>query len=782
MKLVHQMKAPYKSMHRLALATKAACSASILASVAIGTSVYAQDTLEEVLVTAQFREASLQSTPIAITAVTGDQIENKAMNSVVDIAATAPNVNIQAGSNAYGSGATVYIRGVGQYDTNFAFEPGVGVYVDDVYHGVIAGSIFDLLDLDRVEILRGPQGTLAGRNSIGGAMKLYSRKAEGSGNGYVSVTGGNFDRLDMRGAYDVALNDQLNMRVSGFSKSRDGHVTRLDFACAHPTQAGTLPNNRASLDDCKIGTLGAIDSKGGRVVFDWQPSEDVNVMLSAMMIRDDSEAAGAEQTFADQSAFPPFLQTPPYQGVTYDSRFVTTGTYTNYADFTNPRTGYTMNPEASTHMDAYSARVVWDISDNLQLTSITAYTDMETNWSGDNDGSPMLIGLTSNFSPYEQTTQELRLSGIMTDANIDWTIGGFWFDSSGRVAANVQNLGFLQNDPVDSESSAYFAHAVWGVTDALNITAGVRRTEDDKSYKEFVRVLPNGTVAPPPFGLIHGLDGSFSGSQTDWRLGADYTFNDNVMGYVNLSTGYKGGGINPRPFVASQVVPFKPETVDAREIGVKADLLDNTLRINAAYFMNDYTDIILIDANGFPGAPGDPDYFFLSAAPFNAGDADISGLEVEVVYEPGNGFSLTGSWSTLDFEYQTLDTNATASGIGKNSIAPFTPENKYSLQLAYEFNTSSGAKVRPQLYMNYMDSVYTDPVNSPRNKLEDYRLVNANISYETSDGSWEFIAGVTNLSDEHYNTNAFDLSTINGTVQTNVGRPREYFVTARRSF
>ncbi len=740
-----------------------------------------QGGLEVVVVTAQFREEDVQDTPISITAVTGAEIDNKALNSMVDIAATAPNVNMTVGSGAYGSGAAVYIRGIGQYDTNFAFEPGVGIYVDDVYHGVIAGAVFDLLDLDRVEILRGPQGTLAGRNSIGGAVKLFSRQPEGGGEGYLSVTGGDFDRIDLRGAYDIGLTDNLNMRVSGFSKKRDGHVDRLDFACDQPALAGSLPNNRNSLDDCVIGTMGRIESSGARAVLGWEPSDNVDITITGMLIQDDSEGAGAEQTFADQSALFPFQRLPPYEGVTYSPIFVTTGRYANYANYTETTTGLTMEPLAATEMKGFSGRVVWDISDTLQLTTITAYTDMESEWTLDNDGSPLSVSLTRNISPYEQFTQELRINGTMENADIDWTIGAFYFDSSGDVAANVVNLGFLQDDPVESESTAVFAHAVWSATESLNLTTGVRYTEDEKTY-DFTRVLPSGAVAPPPFGLIHGASGSFAGDQTDWRLGVDYLFTDEVMGYFTASTGYKGGGINPRPFVASQVVPFEPETVDAFEIGLKSDLLDNVLRLNVAAFVNEYQDIILIDANGFPGAPGDPGYFFLSAAPFNAGDADITGYEAELFLEPGNGFSLSASYGYLDFEYKKLDPNATASGIGPGFIAPFTPEGKYSLQASYEFALESGGSITPQIYANYVDSVFTDPVNSSTNFLEDYTVVNANITYRTANGDWELVAGVTNLGDEHFYTNAFDIAGINGTTQSVVARPREWFLTARHNF
>src|SRR5689334_9803719 len=178
----------------------------------------AEDGLREVVVTAQFRAQSLQDTPLSITAVDAHDIESRNLSSVTDVASAAPNVNMRPGGSAQGAAAQVFIRGVGQYDSSFAYEPGVGMYVDDVYHGTLLGSMFELLDLERVEILRGPQGTLAGKNSIGGAIKLYSKKPTGSGGGYLDVAYGSFDRVDIKGSADLSIvPGTLSARLSGVS-------------------------------------------------------------------------------------------------------------------------------------------------------------------------------------------------------------------------------------------------------------------------------------------------------------------------------------------------------------------------------------------------------------------------------------------------------------------------------------------------------------------------------------------------------------------------------------
>jgi len=731
---------------------------------------------QDIIVTAQFRAQRLQDTPIAITAMTGEAIENKALNSVVDVAGAAPNVNIAQGSSAYGGGVAVYIRGIGQYDTSFALEPGVGMYVDDVYHGVLVGSMFDLLDLDRVEVLRGPQGTLAGKNSIGGAIKLYSRRPEGTGEGYLQATLGTYDRIELRGAYDYRLADNLFMRVSGFSKRRDGHVKLLDFACDQPALAGDLPNGAGS-SDCQTGTLGGVKAWGLRGALRWLPADNLEINLIGAIVRDDSEPPGAEQIRANNPSNIEF-------GIPYDSRFQPNRARINYSTFSNADGSWHATPQASTHSESVSGQIDWTLGDALKITSITAYEHLYSVWNFDGDGSPFGIALTQNSSPYHQFTQELRLNGATSDNVVQWTLGGFYFKSKGYVEARVFSapiLNFVQNDPVTNRSVAAYAQLIVHPVPAMSVSAGIRYTDDKKTY-EFSRLDPTTHEPAPIVGVLTGTTGLYKGDSVDYRLAVDYRFSDAFMSYASFSTGYKGGGINPRPYIPVQVVPFGSERVDAYEIGFKSDLMDRALRLNVSAFLNKYKDIILIDANGFPGAPGDPDYFPLSAVPFNAGNADIKGIEVETVLRPVTGLEISGSVSYLDFEYKKLDANATASGIGPGYVPPFTPEWKWAISASYEYRFASGATLTPQIGFNYISHVYTDPVNAPTNFLAGYTVGDANLTYRTADRDWEMVVGVTNITDKHYYTNAFDIYSVNGTVSGIVSRPREYYLTLRRNF
>src|SRR5882724_3405984 len=221
--------------------------------------------LEEIVVTAQFREQGLQSTPVAITAVTGAQLEQKSLSTVTDLNALAPNLTATKGTNTNGPSAQLFIRGVGQSDGHPGLEPGVGLYVDDVYRGLLLGSDLDLTDIDRVEVLRGPQGTLAGKNSLGGSLKLFSKKPSDQTDGYVSATYGKFNRVELRAGGNFTLvPGTLYARVSGASKQVDGYMERLDYACLHP---GSSPvNTQVPVQTgCRLGTEGGEDVNAVRV-------------------------------------------------------------------------------------------------------------------------------------------------------------------------------------------------------------------------------------------------------------------------------------------------------------------------------------------------------------------------------------------------------------------------------------------------------------------------------------------------------------------------------------
>ncbi len=247
------------------------------------------DSLDEIVVTAQFRQQSIQDTPLSITAVNAEMLEARNQTTIVDVANEAPNVVLKPAPAPYGPSLQAFIRGVGQSDFSYALEPGVGLYVDDVYYSTLTGSILDLLDLERLEVLRGPQGTLAGQNSIGGAIKLYTKKPKGDDTAAIQATYGSFHRTDVRASGDVTLaKDVLFGRIAGVSHHVDGYVTRYDYGCTHPGSG--VPSTTSSVD-CKLGSEGGKAYDAIRGSLRWLPADKLEVNLAADYTNDNSEAS-----------------------------------------------------------------------------------------------------------------------------------------------------------------------------------------------------------------------------------------------------------------------------------------------------------------------------------------------------------------------------------------------------------------------------------------------------------------------------------------------------------
>ncbi len=474
--------------------------------------------IEEVVITAQFREQNLQQTPIAITAVTAEMLEMRSQNNLAEIASQAPNVTLRPLGGSFGPAMGASIRGIGQFDFNPAMEPGVGVYVDDVYYASLTGATFELLDLERVEILRGPQGTLAGKNAIGGSVRLVSKKPTGGDTGTVSATYGTRNRMDLRASGDFSLiEDTLFMRVSGISRAQDGYVTRLDFACANPNSTPKLPT-LVSGRSCVLGHQGGKSYEGLRAQLRYIASENVEITVIGDRVHDDSE--GPPVTLLYTSDPGPATR---INGVPYDNRFIPANRYVSYATFNitgGVVPGYgPIQGEDRSKYDGWglSAHVDWKINDWLNFKSITGKREFKTYWAGDPDVSPLPLIVSVEHLNHEQFSQEVRLSGQGWDKKLDFTVGAFYSDQTttyeNRVSfpfIGLAGYDFVGDDPVDSQTKAAFLHTEWHLTDALNLTAGLRYTKDEKTYN-YTRLNPDGTTGNPAVGSLNGQSGTYSG-------------------------------------------------------------------------------------------------------------------------------------------------------------------------------------------------------------------------------------------------------------------------------
>jgi len=794
-----------------------AATAALAASPAFGQTADAGKTAEvgkaadaaqvsEVVVTSQFREQRLQDTPLAVTAVSGAQLEARGQASVIDISNQAPNVTLRPATAIFGPSIQAFIRGVGQYDSSYAFEPGVGLYIDDVYFPTLTGSIVDLVDLDRVEVLRGPQGTLSGQNSVGGSIKIFSKKPTGSGGGFVQATYGRFNRMETRGAMDIALvPDKLFARITASGMSKDGYVTRYDYACTHP--GTTVPSFQGANANCKLGTLGGKSYAAGRAALRWIASDRVEVNMTADYSRDTSEAAPTTLLFVgNQAGVPgvpnassafqiggvalgnatgsPFITSSPYGAYAQDS--FSRSPYVSYATFTSaaPRDGtapYSIGSRNAIEGYGASGHIDYRFSDNLSLKSITSARHYVTRYAFD-EGTPIDTALIDNYDKLSQFSQEVRLSGEIADA-VNFTVGGFYFRYNGqtRQRVNIPQLQFVENDFFKQRTKAAFANVDWEVAPGLNLIGGVRYTDASKTVTYGREGIPGsifGGQPDPRVASLNGVVGKFAGDHWDYRGVVQYRWSPTVMTYAQLSTGFTIGGVNPRAFFPAQALPFGPEKLMAYEVGLKTDLFDRRVRLNLSSFYNKYKDILVVVSTcPLPGAPPAP-----CALPVNAGEANVKGAEAETTIRLAPGLTLEGSLAYLDFEYTSLSAAAISSGVKLNMRGPSTPKWQYSTSLQYDHEMESGAHLIPRLDLAHTAAFFQQASNSPFNRVPGRTLLNALVTWRAPGEDWSVVLAATNLTNKLYYNSVFDNRGSNNTVVGNPGAPREWSVTVKRSF
>jgi iron complex outermembrane recepter protein len=857
---------------------KDALSVGFLAlSTAIAVPAFAQNTppadntasdeaAPDIVVTAQFRETRLQDTPLAITAVNAALLESRAQTSITQVAAQAPNVTLRPQPQNGGSGLIAFIRGVGQTDFNYALDPGVGVYIDDVYIPTLSSSLLDLMDLDRIEILRGPQGTLAGKNSIGGAIKLFAQKPDGSGTGSLQVGYGSFNKLEVRGTADFAIAKNLFMRVSGVAKSSRGYVDVVDYGLSHPT-SNVLPTNTRGAYP-KVGTQGGQSYVAGRAALRWEPTDSVEVNLSGDFTSDHSEPAPTVLLAAGQpvsATNPVFNPAKPYAAtnanggawlvgkngaaVPIDCKFVPYGkfgcdnanfgsmgldprfvTYSNFLDGMTPTSQAPYKPYAALQNQDFvgwgvHGNVTIKLNDSMQLVWISSWREYESRWGQDQDATPVPEAQLDNQMNHRAWSQELRLNGSLGDKMLEYTLGGFYFDQNGRYTARVDlnyaGIDFVHGpDTTPSTSKALFANGVFHATDAFSISGGIRYTKDKKVYTYF-RSNPDGSIpfvtkpsnlgptAPPAceffiagtgtFGPtsigntpnclltgLYNLSDTFEGERWDWRIAADYRFSEALMMYASVSTGYKGGGVNPRPFFGpsagsctapgyvapapcNQLGSFRPETLTTYEVGFKSDFLDRKVRLNGALFFNKYNDIIL-QLSACPSSP--------CLKPVNVGAADVKGFELETTIKPVAGLTLDGSLSYIDFKY----TNVGTSGIPITATTPFTPKWTNSFGIQYDIHAGDAGVVGLRFDGSYQSDIYTDSSNSHWSRIKPQFLGNARVTFTSKDKDWRVALEVQNVFDHYYYLTKSDVTSSLG-LQTGVpGLPRTWAVSVKRNF
>ncbi|MDC0598530.1 TonB-dependent receptor [Gammaproteobacteria bacterium] len=771
-----------------------------------------ESAIEEIVVSARFREENLQDTPLAITAVSGDALEMRGLTDVTQLDDFSPNTVIAPLGAGWGSTAAAFIRGIGLGDNSLSFEPGVPIYIDDVYYGRPQGAILDLLDLERVEILRGPQGTLFGRNAIGGAVRLVSKKPRGEETGSFEVITGTDDRLDLRGSFDTTLiEDTLFARFSASSKQRDGYFDILDFECVNG--AGSLGaggpgapafgfNNGIALgselgstetraSDCVVDTLGNDNVQSGRAAFSWLASDSLEVNFNYDITHMRQKGPADNYTimngdFVLWDIWNNTVSEPVFgAGIRWDDRFLTDSDFTGYHRYADPLTNRRWENVNDLDHSGYSAVVEWDIADNLHLKSVTAGRDLVNTYGRDSDGSPLPINHTWDTAKHEQFTQEFQLTGLSLNESLDWAVGAFWYNATDSNA----NIGTLAPGPIssldgfdkqDSENWAVFAHGTYAIDERLNVTAGIRYTDDRKEASIYRFDFLSNTVTIPNAEVVVEAD------QWSPKLGVDYRWNDDLMTYFQWSTGFRGGGFVPRPQNAFQVQSFDVEELESYEVGVKADLLDGMMRTNLAVFVSEYTDQQAPDQRCAPCDPADggPVPFFATG---NAGTADIWGIELEVQAQPTDNLSIEAALG-----YQRYHRHPTAAQIAAGAFcerdsrgdlctAPRMPERTLSLGVEYLIPLNNGSALTLRGDAKYQSEINfnTDPDFGFQ---EGYTLVNAKLVWMSPDETWQAALFGENLTDKTYYHGKLSLVGNLGREQGNPARLRQWGFSLKRQF
>jgi iron complex outermembrane receptor protein len=822
--------------------------------------------LQEVTVTAQFRSQNLQNTPLAITAITAEALAERGQTNLAQVTADVPSTSLIPSTTAFGPSMSAFIRGVGQYDLDPALEPGVGIYIDDVYFGTITGSLLDLMDLDRVEVLRGPQGTLAGMNSIGGAVKLFSKLPQATNATHFDLLLGSRNRVELRASSNFALADNLFIRLAGVGNHQDGYEHIIDFGCANPSFVATaftatgptgLPTNPVTgtysvapgfvtqANNCQTGTEGGTGYAGARVSVLWV----VNDRLDALFIGDltNENRENPAETLLYAGPAPKVVngvliqQSPGIDNITipttsgaglpYDEtrvpQIIPKNPFTTYATYcmpaiTNPITipglGSNANEPAYCGQNrttlvswGWQSTINWNITDTLSAKNILAQRAYTSSWFEDNDVSPWPVGLGGDNLSHRQLSEEFRLSGTNLGQLLDWTAGAFYFNEK-SVYSTHQDLwyaldtvapgllNFIQDDPIVAHDRAGYLQTVWHFLPRLDVTIGGRFTSQDKDYT-YVRVNPQGgtggsaTLVAP----LNGYTGHYAANRWDYRANLAYHLTDELMAYGQVSTGFKGGGVNPRPFYVQQAIHFNPETLQSFELGIKSTWLDNHLRVNADGYFSQYRDIQLALLNcGFVPSIG-PMFGSPCALPYNAGDAHVAGAELDSQLRYG-GFALDATFSYLAFNYVHLNYQpypilptcpqtppglmCSVTGVQYGMVTPFTPKLQGSAGVQYTYNLPYGnaGSLTGRVDMNTRSYVYTNAVNDDYNRIGGFTTFNLRLFWEHPKGDWQVGVQVLNFTDKVYFLNVFDLAAAGGgSVAGNPGQPLEVDVEFKHS-
>ena len=709
--------------------------------------------LDEVTVTARRRSESIQDVPVAVSAFGEEQIKDLQASTVEGLQGAVPNMNIAQGRGSANS-VNVFIRGIGQPDALQTFDPGVGMYVDDVYYSRINGALFSLFDIQQLEVLRGPQGTLYGKNSTGGAIKLTTKNPFDNEGGAVEVTAGDYGRLEGRFYVSGQLSDTVAGSIAGAKITNDGYVKDAD--------TGKRYN-----DD---------DTEALRLKLALKPTDNFSAVLSL-----DTTKQDAALTLGRPMAN--LVQTSLAPGGAIVLKPGETGEWNRRArtSFDDGQGQYLKHSGASLAMD-------WDINEQWTLKSISSYRKLKTESYIDIDASEYELGDVLVALDQNQKSQEFQLH-YDNGSNLHATFGAYYMkenvpsyqeayadDLFSFLGAKVPFLRTIDDD-LTTTSTAAFAHVNWEFVPSWTVAAGVRWTKDKKDYER-----STSTFWGAPFAGLNGtvaFDAKASWTAVTPSISLQKAFSDNLMGYVSANRGFKSGGFNGRANTVydTEHAKFDPEYVWTYELGLKGSSADHRFRGSAAAFYSNYSDFqarVSQDVGTFP---------VLNAAKLN-----IKGIELEGSALLGESTTLSAQVGWMDAKYDKFEDfrlDPSYPGFDPNvshAHVPFSPDWTARVALQHVFPLGDNGSLTLGGDVSYRSETWLSVDNRAVLSQDAYTLLGAYGVWDSPQMSWQVRAGVRNLTDKQYMTEGQEFASV-GNIQTAYyGLPRNWYVSVRYNF
>ncbi len=703
MKLLNSRKTPLSNAIACAMLTLSV-SNSLQAETVNPVPIKKDNTIEVIMVTAQKRVQSINEVGVAISAFSDDDIRDLGLTQPVDLAAQTPNLNI---NNTFSNSIpNVSIRGIGLNDYAVNNNPAAGLYIDEVYLSSPAMLSFQLFDVERVEVLKGPQGTLYGRNTTAGTVTFVSKKPNDITEGYVTLDYGTFNRINLEGAITGELTQGLNGR----------------FAIQSTQQNKGHQYNRATGQD-----VGKVDLLSWRAMLNWQPVDELDVLLNVHRGRDKSDTwlVKVDNSFITQDD--DFYSGDPYSSA---------GRADTFVDITSEGAALTIN---------------WDVNDDTILTSVSGYEKYQRRHVEDRDGSK-LIQLDGEFNNnIEQLSQELRLTYV-TD---QWVlIGGAFFGTdkiTTRDRFDTSDLPFpfkaVGNEYQQKSSSrGLFIHSEYALTDHYKLTTGLRYTDESKEFTDAFTFIYTDTI-PSKGGtqtnIFTPVNNDYDVNDVSGKIGIDYSDLDDTLLYASISKGFKSGNFQGQlTFNPADLAAFGEEEVIAYEVGFKTALAANRVQLNGAAFFYDYSDMQIYGPI-FYSEQLKTNLFGIT----NVGDAEIKGLELDLVLHPFDGLTIKFGLGLLD----TKVTKSVVAGIKVGSELANSPKINFNSNIKYSWSLNGTLNADVVFNSSYKDQVAYDIVNQPAAAIENgYTLHNLRLGISSEDDIWAIHLYGKNLSNVQY--------------------------------